>query len=433
MQQLEQEAEVVIIGGGIVGCSAAYYLAKRGVQVTLIEKGDIAGEQSSRNWGWVHQQVRYPQLIPLAVMSTRIWAGLEDELGADLEWEQGGNFSLGFDDEDLADFETWREPARELGLETAMLTRNEVAALVPEMRGPWIGAIHVPSDGQASPQKATAAFAAAAERHGARIHTGCAVERVEVAGASVEGVITEEGRIRTSQVVCAAGAWSARLARPLGLRLPQQSVRSTVVRTAPTEAITKVTAWGDRVTFRQDREGRFIVAGGGGAIYDLDLDVLRNLRQFLPTAWRNRRWLSLRAGGPLFRDLRTLVPRSEARRHPWAHLRDIDPAPHRKGAQQAIGRFYELFPSLADLPVEQAWAGNIDSTPDQAPALGWVGSPAGFMFATGFSGHGFAMGPGAGKVVSELILDEGPSLDLHRYRFARFAENDLAPMKARRR
>jgi glycine/D-amino acid oxidase-like deaminating enzyme len=430
---LEPDAEVVIIGGGIIGCSAAYYLAKRGVDVTLIEKGDIAGEQSSRNWGWVHQQVRYPQLIPLAVMSRQIWAGLEGELEADVEWEQGGNLSLGFDAADMADFESWRNPAHELGLETAILTRSEVAALVPEMRGPWVGAIQVPSDGQGSPQKATAAFAAAAQRHGARIHTRCAVERLIVEDGSVRGVITEAGSIRTSQVVCAAGAWSARLARPLGLRLPQQSVRSTVVRTAPIEAITTLTAWGDGVTFRQDRQGRFVIAGGGGAIYDLNLDVLRNLRQFLPTAWRNRRWLSIRAGAPLLRDLRALIPRSDARSHPWSQLRDIDPAPHRKGAMRALGRFHELFPSLADVPVERIWAGNIDSTPDQAPALGWVGDPSGFMFATGFSGHGFAMGPGAGKIVSELILDEGPSLDLHQYRFARFAENDLAPVTARRR
>ncbi|MDP6606548.1 MAG: FAD-binding oxidoreductase [Dehalococcoidia bacterium] len=433
MPQQEQEAEVVIIGGGIVGCSAAYYLAKRGVQVALIEKGDIAGEQSSRNWGWVHQQVRHPQIIPLAVMSTEIWAGLEQELGADLEWEQGGNFSLGFDDEDMADFESWCQPAHELGLETAMLTRDEVAGLVPAMSGPWVGAIHVPSDGQASPQLATAAFAAAAERHGARIHTRCAVERIELSAGAVAAVVTEQGRIRTGQVVCAAGAWSARVARPLGLKLPQQSVRSTVVRTAPTEPVTTATAWGDQVTFRQDRQGRFVLAGGGGAVYDLNLDMLRNLRQFLPMAWRNRRWLSIRAGGPLLRDLRTLVPGSPSRRHAWAHLRDIDPAPHRQGARRTIERFRELFPSLAQLPVEHVWAGNIDSTPDQAPALGPVDSLPGFMFATGFSGHGFAMGPGAGKVVSELLLDEGPSIDLRRYRFARFAENDLAPMKARRR
>jgi glycine/D-amino acid oxidase-like deaminating enzyme len=433
MHQLEPEAEVVIIGGGIIGCAAAYYLAKRGTQVTLIEKGDIGAEQSTRNWGWVHQQVRYPQLIPLAVMSADLWAGLEEELEADLEWEQGGNISLGFDEEDMTDFESWREPAAQRGLETEILTREQVADLIPAMGGPWVGAIHVPSDGHASPQKATAAFAAAAERHGARIHTRCAVESIEVSGGAVEAVVTEQGRIRTSQVVCAAGAWSARVGRPLGLRLPQQSVRSTVVRTVPTEPITTLSGWGDGVTFRQDREGRFIIAGGGGAVFDMNLDMLRDLRQFLPTAWRNRRWLSIRAGGPLVRDLRTLIPGTSARRHRWAHLRDIDPPPHRKGAARAMDRFRQLFPSLADLPVEHAWAGNIDSTPDQAPALGWVDELSGFMFATGFSGHGFAMGPGGGKIVSELILDEAPSLDLHEYRFARFAENDLAPMKARRR
>ncbi len=136
MRELENEAEIVIIGGGIVGCAAAYYLAKRGAQVTLIEKGDIGAEQSTRNWGWVHQQVRYPQLIPLAVLSTELWAGLEQELEADLEWEQGGNLSLGFDDEDMADFETWREPARQRGLETAILTREQVAEMAPAMGGP---------------------------------------------------------------------------------------------------------------------------------------------------------------------------------------------------------------------------------------------------------------------------------------------------------
>ena len=382
----------------------------------------------------MHQQVRYPQLIPLAVMSTRIWAGLEHELEADLEWEQGGNFSLGFDEADMADFESWRGPARELGLETAILTRNEVSALVPELGGPWIGAIHVPSDGQASPQRATAAFAAAAERHGARIHTRCAVEGVQVAGGAVEGVMTEEGLIRTSQVVCAAGAWSARLARPLGLGLPQQSVRSTVVRTVPTEPITNLTAWGDGVTFRQDRQGRFVVAGGGGAIYDLNLDVLRNLSQFLPTAWGNRRWLSIRAGGPLIRDLRALIPRSSA---PETPMGTAPATSIRRRTGRAPGARSAASTSSSRRSPVCPWSrpGRATSTPRRTRLRRSAGSiaPSGFMFATGFSGHGFAMGPGAGKIVSELILDEGPSLDLTRYRFARFAEHDLAPVTPRRR
>ena len=429
---VEREAEVVIVGAGIVGCAAAYYLARRGAKVVVVEKGEIAHEQSSRNWGWIHQQTRYPHLIPLAAMSARIWDGVEEELGADLEWVRGGNLTLGFDDDQMAEFEQWRGPAREAGLETRMLTRDGVSELLPTMAGPWIGAIHVPSDGQASPQLATAAFARAAQAHGATIHERCSVEAIELHDGAVSGVATERGSIRSGRVVVAAGAWSARLCRPLGIRLPQRAVRLTVVRTTPTEPVTDVTAWGDRVTFRQDRQGRFILAGGGGADYDLNLDALRDLRQFVPNAWRNRRFLRLRVGRPLLRDLQTLVPGTRARRQPFAHLRDHEPPPNGKSAQLSLELFKKLFPSLQQLEIERAWAGNIDTTPDQGPVLGETGDLPGLTFATGFSGHGFAMGPGGGRIVSELILDEGTSLDLHKYRYARFAEHDLSPLPALR-
>lgn len=286
VDELPAQAEVVIVGGGIVGCATAYYLARRGVDVVLVDKGRIGYEQSTRNWGWVHQQVRYPHLIPLALESVRIWHGLGDELDADLEWVQGGNLSLGFEEADLVAFKEWQADARDQGLESEILTEGQVREMLPGSEGQWKGALHIPTDGQANPDLVTGAFARAAAGLGVQIRTNCAALRIETTGGAVTAVVTEHGTIQTGRVVCAAGAWSARFARSVGVRFPQRAVRGTVVRTAPMAPMTDVTAWGDGFTFRQDRQGRFILASGARAVYDVTLDLVRDLRQFAP--WPGR-------------------------------------------------------------------------------------------------------------------------------------------------
>ena len=425
----DSSTDVVIIGGGIIGCATAYNLARRGTAVTLVDKGPIGYEQSTRNWGWVHQQVRYPHLIPLAVESVRIWQGLAEDLDVDVGWVQGGNLSFGFDDADLAEFEKWGETARSVGLETNVLTRIEVVNMLPGMAGmggSWTGALHLPTDGQADPSLVTAAFAQAAERHGAQIVNDCAVEAIDTVGGSVTGVLTERGSIRASQVIVAAGAWSGRLTRPLGIRFPQRAVRSTVIRTEPVGPVTSVTAWAEGFTFRQDRAGRFVLAGGEEAIYDVDLGLFRDMRWFLPMAWKNRRWLRMRVGRPLLRDLAARVPGMPARREFWQRRRKIDPPADGKAVRETLHQFHRVFPGLAGVGIESAWAGNIDSTPDQAPIIGPVaGGPTGLLIATGFSGHGFALGPAGGRLAADLVLGDEPLVDPHPFRHARFAERDI--------
>ena len=427
----------MIIGGGIIGCATAYHLARRGVAVTLVDKGPIGYEQSTRNWGWVHQQVRYPHLIPLAVESVRMWERLAADLEADVGWLQGGNLSVGFDDADLAEFERWGETARNAGLQTAVLTRDQVINMLPGMagmEGSWTDALHLPTDGQADPDRVTAAFARAAARHGARVVTDCAVTAIETAAGSVSGVLTERGPIRASRVLVAAGAWSGRLARPLGVRFPQRAVRSTVIRTEPVDPITTVTAWGDGFTFRQDRAGRFVLAGGEAAIYDVDLGLFRDMRWFLPLAWKNRRWLRMRVGRSLLRDVAARLPGSSARREFWGRRRKIDPPAEGKAMRETLERFHRAFPDFAGVGIESAWAGNIDSTPDQAPIIGPVaGGPAGLLIATGFSGHGFALGPAAGRLAADLALGDEPLVDPNPFRHARFAERDVPTVIAHRR
>lgn len=434
MVDFDSSTDVVVIGGGIIGCATAYNLARRGVAVTLIEKGPIGYEQSTRNWGWVHQQVRYPHLIPLAVASVQMWQGLSEELDADVGWVQGGNLSLGFEHADLTEFEKWGEIARNAGLETAVLTRDQVVDISPGMAGRFTGALHLPTDGQADPSLVTAAFARAAERHGANVVTDCAVTAIETTGGSVTGVLTESGPIRASQVICAAGAWSGRLTRPLGVRFPQRAVRSTVIRTEPVDPITDVTGWADGFTFRQDRAGRFVLAGGEEAIYDVDLGFFRDMRWFLPVAWKNRRWLRMRVGRSLVRDVAAKLPGSAARREFWQRRRKIDPPADGKAVRETLNAFHRAFPDLSEVGIESAWAGNIDSTPDQAPILGPVtDGPTGLHIATGFSGHGFALGPAGGRLAADLVLGDDPLVDPRPFRHARFAERDIPSVGAHSR
>jgi glycine/D-amino acid oxidase-like deaminating enzyme len=146
------------------------------------------------------------------------------------------------------------------------------------------------------------------------------------------------------------------------------------------------------------------------------------IRLFLPNYWKNRGLFRFHVGQPLWRDLGRFWPTSERRRHPFTHDRDVEPSPNPDKVRRGLAEFPRLFPGVPGLAIERSWAGYIDVTPDAVPVLGAMASPRGLVVATGFSGHGFAMGPIAGRLVAELVVDGKPSLDLHGFRFSRFAE-----------
>ncbi|HEX5816798.1 MAG TPA: FAD-binding oxidoreductase [Methylomirabilota bacterium] len=422
---MEREADVVVVGAGIVGCAAAYYLVRRGVRVVVVERGSVPGEQSRKNWGFVRQQGRDPLEMPLVMEANRLWRGLERELGADIEWVQGGNLALAADAERMARFERWLPVAREFGLETRLLRPRELDAVVPGLAGAWVGGMHTPGDGHADPEKATDAFARAAAAHGASLRLGCALQAVTTRAGAVAGVVTEQGEIRTPAVVCAAGAWSTRLARTLGLDLPQRWVRGTVARTTPAPAVTACAVWGPDVAFRQRRDGSFTIAAGGALDHDVTLDSLRQLRFFLPNYWKNKALFRFHVGRPLLASLAAALPGSPARRRPLVWDRGLEPRPNPAKVRRSLAALQRVLPSLPPLGIARSWAGYIDAAPDLVPVLGEVPQIGGLVLATGFSGHGFALGPIAGRLVAELIVDGKPSLDISGFRFSRFAEGAI--------
>jgi len=422
---MEREADVVVVGAGIVGGAAAYYLARRGVRVVVVERGSMPGEQSRKNWGFVRQQGRDPIEMPLVMEANRLWRGLERELGADIEWVQGGNLALAGDAERMARFERWLPVAREFGLETRLLRPRELEAVVPGLAGAWVGGMHTPGDGHADPEKATDAFARAAAAHGASLRLGCALQAVTTRAGAVAGVVTEQGEIRTPTVVCAAGAWSTRLARTLGLDLPQRWVRGTVARTTTAPRVTTCAVWAPDVAFRQRRDGSFTIAAGGALDHDVTLDSLRQLRFFLPNYWKNKALFRFHVGRPLLASLAAARPGSPARRRPLVWDRGLEPRPNPAKVRRSLAALQRVLPSLPPLGIARSWAGYIDAAPDLVPVLGEVPQIGGLVLATAFSGHGFALGPIAGRLVAELIVDGKPSLDISGFRFSRFAEGAI--------
>ena len=335
---MERRADVVVVGAGIVGCASAYYLARRGVQVVLLEQGDTIGEQSRKAWGFVRQQGRDPAEVPLMMASNQLWRELEHELEADIEWVQGGNLALASTTERMALFEQWLGVAREFGLGTRLVSAGEIEDLVSGIRGDWVGGMITPSDGHAEPSKTTDALLRAAVGHGARLYTSCAVQDILTHDGRVSEVVTEDGTVQTAHVVCAAGAWSSRLVRPLGLALPQRRVRATVARTTTGPPITDAGVWAPRVSFRQRQDGTFDIAASGSADHDITVESVRHLGLFLPNYWTNRRLFRFHVGQPLWRDLTGRLSATVAKRNALVHDRGAGPLPNAAKVEGGLSR-----------------------------------------------------------------------------------------------
>ena len=416
-------ADVVIVGGGIIGASAALFLAESGVSVAVIEKGVIAGEQSSRNWGWCRATMRDPAELPLVLESLRLWRDRDRLGGADTGFRTTGILFLnGRIPGDEQTHQAWLDEVRGHGLDSRMLTGAEVDALVPGLRQSGAGGLFTPSDGGAEPERAAPEIAEAARRAGAAIVTSCAVRGIERKGGRVCGVVTEFGQMACEAVLIAAGAWSRLFCGNLGLDLPQLKLRGSVFRTAPLAGGPEVSAVGPGFGYRKRADGGYTVSQSDATIFDVVPDGLRLFGRFLPTYLKEKgERPKLRLGRRFFEEWRT--PRRWAldAASPFEKVRMLDPEPSEAVIEDAKAKLISAFPAFGDMSAVASWAGMIDVTPDAIPAISPIDSAPGLFIATGFSGHGFGIGPGAGKLAAELILGQRPCVDPHPFRYARFA------------
>ncbi|MDK3072197.1 FAD-binding oxidoreductase [Sedimentitalea sp. JM2-8] len=426
-QILPQRVDAVVIGGGIIGVSTALELAERGVSVLLCEKGQIAGEQSSRNWGWVRISRRDPREIPLMIEAIRAWEKMDQRTGRKTGYARTGILFTAPTDKVFGQFERWCRHLVPHQIDCRMVSGADLDALMPGHRMKVRGALYTPLDGRAEPQCAGVAIAEAARAAGATVMTACAVRSLDVQAGRVAGVVTEKGRVKCDAVVLAGGAWSRLFAGNAGIDLPQLKVLNTVMRTTVAEG-PQASVWADGFALRKREDGGYTVASGTENTVDLVPDSFRLARRFLPALIDE--WSSLR-----FRlSDRWKIEAQEARRWrpdeitPFEKTRILDPAPVPRVLRSSWAAARAAFPFLRDAEIVQGWAGLIDVTPDAVPVISPVQDLPGLHVATGFSGHGFGIGPGAGKLMADLVMGTAPVVDPADFRLSRFSDGSrIAP------
>lgn len=422
VSEFPAEADSVVIGAGITGTCAAYWLARAGQRVVLLEKGRVGAEQSSRNWGWCRQQNRDARELPLSTRSLELWEEITADTGTDLGFRRCGLLYLSDDEAEIEGWAKWGRFARGEGVDTRMLGSAEATERAAATGKGWKGGVWSPSDGIADPSRAAPLIAQGVIRYGGVVLQSCAARGVETSGGAVSGVVTERGTIRTRNAIIAGGAWAGSFLHQLGIVFPQASVRSSILSVAPGAEGLPPALHTAAVSVTRRGDGGHTLAISGRANLDPTPGALRGARHFLPMF--AKRWRSLAPGG-----LQAWRAGFETRRiwrldreTPMERMRVLDPRPSARLLNETLSRAHRLLPGLKPLPVQAQWAGFIDSTPDGVPVIDAdIGLP-GLVLAAGLSGHGFGIGPGVGHLTADLVLGREPITGTAQYRLARFGK-----------
>jgi glycine/D-amino acid oxidase-like deaminating enzyme len=417
---LPARTDVVIVGGGIIGAATAFFLAERGIAVTLCEKGSIGAEQSSRNWGWCRTMGRDLREIPLSIESLRLWRGMNARLGAETGFRQAGIVYTCDTPQDMAFREEWLDAARQWQIDARPVSGGALADLLPGAARKFVGGLYTPSDGRAEPSLAAPALAMAARRLGAVVLTGCAVRGIDTEGGRIAAAITEKGRIACQSVVVAGGAWSRLFLGNFGVAVPQLKLLGSVMRTAPLAGAPEHAIGASNFAFRKRLDGGYTVARRGAYVAEIVPDSFRLFFDFLPTLRVQWHELRLRVGSRFLTEWRT--PRRWALDavSPFETVRVLDPLPNERLLGEARANLAAAFPVFRDMVVADSWGGLIDATPDGVPVISPVEAHPGLFIATGFSGHGFGLGPGAGRLMADLVAGAPPIVDPAPFRYDRF-------------
>lgn len=367
---------VVIIGGGISGTAAAYELARNGVDVTLLERGELASMASGWTLAGVRQSGRHPAELPLAAAAVARWPNLDRELEAATEYRQNGNLRLALSEDDVPIIRAVVDASAAAGIPIEYLeTAGEILEVAPALSDQVYGASLCPTDGHANPTNVVQAFAAAAVRHGAVVRTGIEVSGIATAGGTVTGVETSGGFVGADVVIVAAGIYTPRLLKPLGLDLPMHVRHVPVVQTVPAPPMLDqvIGIASGKFAGRQQVDGRFRLTLGG-------------------SAWNAGTW----------HDQYNVQPTLEQ-------------------VSETIEVSTKILPVIEGMRVAQVWGGLLDSTPDALPVIERSPDVEGLIIAAGFSGHGFCLGPITGQILADLAVIGTTELPIEPFRLARFS------------
>jgi sarcosine oxidase subunit beta len=352
-------SSVIVIGGGISGTAAAWELARHGVSVTLLERGDLASMASGWTLAGVRQSGRHPAELPLAKAAIRRWETLDNELNQDIEYRQHGNLRLALTPNDVPAIQQVVADANAAGIAATWLDgADAVNEVAPALTSNLVGASFCPTDGHANPQLTVLAFAEAARRAGAEIRTGVEVLGIETDGRRVTGVKTTMETIPAERVIVAAGVYAPRLLDPLGIHIPFTIVVVPGIQTQPLEPMLDQVLGIPSGGFagRQQADGRFRITGSSTPWTATD----HNADNVMPTLGQ---------------------------------------------VGNVVAWSTRLIPALARIRATRIWGGLIDKTPDALPVIEATPEVEGLVVAAGFSGHGFCLGPVTGEILADLATE----------------------------
>jgi sarcosine oxidase subunit beta len=373
-----KHAEVVVIGGGITGTSIAFHLAEAGVDVCVLERDELASGSTSRAAGGVRAQFSDPLNVLLGMRSLEAFAKFGERPGGEIDLEQVGYLFLLDSADDVVLFERNVALQNELGLPSRIVDLEDIHRLNPlaGLDG-VLAATFCPLDGTANPEAAVGGYAAGARSHGATVLTRCGVTGIELDGEEIRAVETTSGRIETGTVVCCAGVWSPEIGRMVGVELPVEPIFREVGFTGPHEGLPKHPPL--TVDFST---GFYFHREGPGLLFGMaDPAQKPGFDEPAPPGW-----------------LEKVVAVAEHR-----------------------------LPQLLEMGIAGGWRGYYDVSPDHNAIVGEAASVSRFLYATGFSGHGFLQGPAIGEIVRDLVLERQPFVDVSPLAVERFEHETPRP------
>lgn len=378
MTGLPERADVVIIGGGVMGVSTAFHLAEAGADVVLFERDELASGSTSRAAGGVRAQFSDPVNIALGRRGLELFEDFARRPGGEIGLKQYGYLFLLSDPDDVAAFEASIAVQNDLGVPSRMLDVAEAVRLAPIVAPDGlIAAAYSPRDGHCTPEAVVQGYAVAARAHGARLVRHCSVTGIDVEDGEIRAVRTERGTVRTGTVVAAAGAWSAAVGEMAGVDLPVRPLRRQIVVTEPIGDLPPdmpmTIDFGTSFYFHDEGPGLLMGMSEPEDVYAYDAGPTDD-------------WLAA---------LGEVVARRA--------------------------------PRIADVGLAHRWAGLYEITPDHNAIVGEAPHVGRFLYATGFSGHGFLQGPAIGEILRDLVLGRAPAIDVRPLDVRRFADATTRP------
>jgi glycine/D-amino acid oxidase-like deaminating enzyme len=428
------QAEVVVIGGGLIGLLTAAELAERGARVAVLEKDDIGFEHSGRSVAAINLPGGEPNpASPLLRASAEQWSTFESRWGHGIDLNSEGWYIVIADDHDREwlDLEraTWQTTAGYP--ESELLDAGAARERFPQFEGDLV-AVDVRHGGHVDALMVMNALRQIVHQRDIEVRCGEMVTGFEINGDRITRVKTNSDSISPEKVVIAAGLWSPDLCRQLGFHIPMQRVRAPAVETGPMPPGT-VPGFLRGSTFgaKQNRNGTIRITGGyrySAMLHDLSLRDFRDLRIWAPALWQNRKDVSFRLDLSALRlELAAKMAAMRSRDGELVFPQRYEPPANPRDRFRQLADLARLVPSLESARLHRSFSGVMDLLPDLQPVLGRVPSTANAYVAGGFSGHGYMAGPGACQAMAELIATGTSSIDLHAYR----PERLQGPLKMR--